>query len=291
MRNGIDMGLTVGSWQMADPRVQGVTLRPIVGGFELVFGLRVPIRAVDNVVRRASVAGARVTVRPDDGEPRILGFARPESPFDISSAFGGSTQSHDLYLYLQPGQLAALEMLRGTGDLAFEFAATGTGSDENGEQYVRGDWRHRVPRSDWIAQLRSAGTRDVLLLEVPIPLTGADDEWRAVAASLQRAEEQYRRGDYHSCIGSCRTAIEELGVYRFRDGEWIGKTLAPLASRPTRDAMDKTAREAAVYAVLRHYTHLAHHGPSEGGVPAYSRAEAHFLISLTAAAAARAQAG
>ena len=285
------MGLTVGSWQIADPRVQGVTLRPIIGGFELVFGLRVPIRAVQNVVRRVSVAGTRITVRLDDGEPRTLGFARPERPFDISSAFGGSTQSHDLYLYLQPGQLAALDMFRGTGDLAFEFAATGTGSDENGDQYVSGDWRHRVPRSDWIAQLVGAGAQDVLLLEVPIPLAGADDEWRAVAASLQRAEQQYRRGDYHSCVGSCRTVIEELGAYRFRDGDWIGNTLAPLASRSTRDNMDKAAREAAVYAVLRHYTHLSHHGPSEGGAPAYTRAEAQFLLSLTAAAAAHAQGG
>lgn len=45
------MGLTVGNWQIADPRVQSVTLRPIVGGFELIFGLRVAIRAVEHVVR------------------------------------------------------------------------------------------------------------------------------------------------------------------------------------------------------------------------------------------------
>lgn len=102
------MGLTIGSWQIADPWVQGVTLRPIVGGFELVFGLRVPIRAFENVVRRVSVAGCRITVRPDDGEPRVLGFARPERPFEISSVRGGATESHDLYLYLQPSQLAAL---------------------------------------------------------------------------------------------------------------------------------------------------------------------------------------
>ena len=285
------MGLTVGSWQIADSRVQGVTLRPMVGGFQLVFGLRVPIRAVENVVRQVSVSGARVTVRSDDGEPRNLGFARPETPFDISSTSGGSTESHDLYLYLQPGQLAALEALRGTDNLSFEFAACGTGFDENGPGYVLGDWRHRVSRSDWIGQLRAAGARDVLLVEVPIPLSGAVGEWRAVAASLQRAEEQYRNGDYHSCVGSCRTAIEELGKYRFRDTEWVRQALGPLGSRSTRDDMDKPSREAAVYAVLRHYTHLAHHGPSEGGALTYTRAEAQFLLSLTAAAATHARAG
>ena len=280
------MGLTIGSWQITDPWVQGVTLRPIVGGFELIFGLRIPIRAVDNAVRRVSVAGCRITVRPDDGEPRVLGFARPERPFEISSVRGGATESHDLYLYLQPGQLAALEALRGTGDLNFAFAASGTGLDENGEQYVYGDWRHRVPRSDWVGQLRTAGARDVLLLEVPIPLEGAVNEWRAIAESLQLAEEQYRSGDYRGCVASCRTAIEEFWTYRYGHSEWGNTTLEPLASRSTRLEMDKAAREAAVYAVLRHYTNQAHHGPGEGGVAEYTRAEAHLVMSLTAAAAA-----
>lgn len=285
------MGLTIGSWQIADPRVQSVTLCPMVGGFELIFGLRVPIRAVEAVVRRASIAGSRITVRSNDGEPLSLGFARPERPFELASTAAGSTESHDLYLYLQPGQLAALESVRGTGDLSFEFAASGTGSDEHGEQQVFGDWQHRVPRSDWIGQLRTAGVRDVLMLEVPIPLKHGTDDWRAIAEPLQRAEEQYRSGDYYSCVGSCRTAMEELGVYRYGDEEWAGRALGPLASRSTREDMDKAAREAAVYAVLRHYTHLAHHGPSEGGVFAYTRAEAQFLLGLTAAAAAHAQTG
>ena len=42
MANRINNKLTIGSWQIADPRVQSVTLRPMVGGFELIFGLRVP---------------------------------------------------------------------------------------------------------------------------------------------------------------------------------------------------------------------------------------------------------
>lgn len=285
------MGLTVGSRQIADPLVQAVTLRPTVGAFELIFGLRVRILAVGNVVRRVSVAGCRVSVHPDDGETRTLGFARPESPFEVSSTRGGVTESHDLYLYLQPSQLAALEALRGTGDLSFHFTASGTGFDENGEQYVLGDWRHRVPRSDWIRQLRAAGARDVMLLEVPIPLYGTVDQWRSVAESLQHAEDQFRNGDYRGCVGSCRTAMEEFWVYRYRHREWAGKALEPLASRSTRVGMDKAAREAAVYAALRHYTNQAHHGPAEGGVAEYTRAEAHFVMTLTAAAAADAQVG
>ena len=143
------------------------------------------------------------------------------------------------------------ETLRGTSDLTFDFVASGTGIDENGEQYANGHWRHHLSRSDWIEQLRNVGPREILLLEVPIPLEGTADGWRAIATGLQRAEEQYHSGDYHSCVGSCRTVLEELGIY----------------------------------------THLAQDGPSEGGVTAYTRAEAQFVISLTAAAAAHAQPG
>ena len=46
---GTDMALTVGSWQIADARVQGVTLRPLIGGYELVFGLDLAINAFRDV--------------------------------------------------------------------------------------------------------------------------------------------------------------------------------------------------------------------------------------------------
>ncbi len=67
------------------------------------------------------------------------------------------------------------ETLRGTSDLTFDFVASGTGIDENGEQYANGHWRHHLSRSDWIEQLRNVGPREILLLEVPIPLEGTAD--------------------------------------------------------------------------------------------------------------------
>ena len=284
------MGLTVGSWNIADAAVQGVTLRPLVGCYELVFGLKLAIRAHTDGVRRASIAGARITVTTSEGEARALGFARPEQPFEIACRSFSSTATPSLHLRLQPGQLAALETLRGTGDLSFELLASGNGADENGEQFVQGDWRVRVSRSDWIEQLRSAGARNVMLLEVPLPLGGDSDHWQEFETALGRAEELYRNGDYHGCIGACRTAAEELGLRRCGNGRWADRALDRLASAD-RKKMSKDEREAALYAVLRHYTHQAHHGPGEGGVPAYTRAEAQFVLSVTAAAAAHARAG
>ena len=190
---------------------------------------------------------------------------------------------------LQAGQLAALETLRGTGDLNFEFQASGTGTDKNGEQRVQGDWHIRVPRSDWLEQLRNAGARMVLLLEVPLPLANASDDWQNFATALRHAEELYRHGDCRGCIAECRTAIEELGLRRYGDDKWARKSFDHLASN--RRGMSKGDREMALCTVLQHYAHQAHHGPGKGGVPAYTRAEAQFVLSMTAAAAVNAQAG
>lgn len=145
------MGLTVGTWQIANAGVQGVTLRPVIGGYELVFGLDLAVNAFRDGVRRASIIGARVTVRTSEGESQVLGFARPEGPLEVVCRPFSSRETPSLHLYLHPGQLAALEMLRGTGDLSLEFLASGTGIDENGHQHVQGDWRIRLSRSDWIA--------------------------------------------------------------------------------------------------------------------------------------------
>ncbi|MEO9904329.1 MULTISPECIES: hypothetical protein [Alphaproteobacteria] len=281
------MRLTVGSRNIADTRIQGVTLRPLVGCFELIFGIYVTIHADESALREASITGARVTLTPSSGRTESLGFARPEGPFEIACKASVSTMTPGLHLILQPTQIAAIEALRGTGDLTFELLAVGTGIDEQGRHPVQDDWRVTVPRSDWINELRRAGARNVLLLEVPLPVGDMPEGWKDIAEGLQRAEDQYRNSDYHSCIGSCRTVIQELGYYRYQSEEWAGEPLGRIAS--DRKGMTKGEREAALWAVLRHYTHQAHHGPSEGGVPDYSRAEAHFILTLTAAAVAHAQ--
>lgn len=281
------MGLTIGSLVLAETRIQGVTLRPLVGGYELIFGLYVTIRAGAQSFRRASIHGARITVKGEGSGGCSLGFAWPEDPFEIIAGPHPSAMTPGLHLPLQPGQIAALEALRGTGDLTFELLMTGTGIDQNGEQRVQEDIRVVVPRSEWIKKLGDAGARNVLLLEVPLPLHPDSEAWEKIATNLQRAEQQYRGGDYHSCVGSCRPVIEELGHLRFGDEKWPAELLGRLATN--RNGMSKAEREASLWAVLRHYTHQAHHGLSEDGVAGYTRAEAQFVLTLTAAAVAHAQ--
>ena len=204
------MVLTIDSRVFADSRIQGVTLHPIVGACELRFGLLIVVGAdTGGGHRRAVVDGARVSVRADGNRRDDLGFACSDRRLEIEVLSHQDRYSPTLSLTLQPGQLAAIEKLRGVGDLHFDLEIMGTGYDRRGASPVQDSLRCHVPRSDWIEKLRAAEARDILLLEVPLPFPERSERWQRVADELLRAENRFRNGDYHACVGTCRTTVEE----------------------------------------------------------------------------------
>ena len=189
------MTLTVGSRRIAEGRIQGVALQRVVGAYELIFSLDLSVATGQTGLPRGSVLGARVAVTPDGGGPTGVGFARPERPVELvcMDFMGRSTPT--LHLYLQPNQVASLEALRAAGDLTFDLAFVGTGVDGHGDQQLHGMCSARVPRSEWLQTLRGAGARDVMLLEVPLPLVeDCPDRWKEVASSLRSAERTTATG-------------------------------------------------------------------------------------------------
>ena len=279
------MSLVVGSRQIADCRLQTVSLRPMVGGYEMIFALHLSVYPGEDGLLKATIDGARIAATPTHGSPQALGFARPEQPANIIRMPHTSTATPSLHLYLQPTQIAALETLRDKGDLTFDLSLSGSATDRDGRQYLGGNYTLRVPRSEWLQMLSDAGARNVLLLEVPLPVGHQSEDQSKLASQLLQAEQRFRDGDYHGCINSCRTAIEEIAHHIYGQ-PGLAAALDPLASH--RAKMTKSERLKALYAVLRHYTHQSHHGPSEGGEVSYTRSEAQFVLSLTAAALAHA---
>ncbi len=276
------MTLRIGGRHIGDGRVQSLSLRPVVGAFELIFHLHLSVQPGEGELPRASILGAGVVAKPSRGDPRRLGFARREQPIEVECRPHMSTSTPNIHISLQPGQVAALEELRAAGDLTLDLSLWGNAVDHQGESHFHGECSIRVPRSEWLQKLRDARARNVMLLEVPLPLDGVTDHWEEVASNLQRAEEYYRNGDYRGCISSCRIAIDELG--KLRDMNWTS-ALDRLATDRRKD-MNKSQREEAMFAVLRHYTHMAHHATGDGGANDYTRAEARFVLCVTAAATA-----
>lgn len=276
------MVLTADSWNFADARIQGVTLHPVVGAYELRFGLFIVVSANTGSEHcRAVIDGARVRMGSGDGHRDDLGFARSDRRLDIETGSHQQRTAATLSLQLQPRQLAAIERLRGTDDLYFELEVTGTGTGRTGAGPVQDVLRCHVPRSQWIERLRMAKARDILLLEVPLPFPEQSDRWRNISEELRRAERRLHDGDYHGCVSACRVIVEELGCEVFGRKDWDGPALGRLSSKDRRE-MPKSEREAAMLGTLRHYTNQAHHSPSEGGEVNYSRADAQHILTLVA---------
>ncbi|MDE0617224.1 MAG: hypothetical protein OXH87_06510 [Rhodospirillaceae bacterium] len=275
------MVLTIDSRIFAEAQVQGITLHPVIGAYELRFGLLISVSATPEGEHcRAVIDGARVRMGTGGRDRDDLGFARSDRQLEIMTGPHQHRTAQTLSLTLQPGQLASIEKTRGAGDVQFELEVMGSGTDQRGPSPVQEVLRRDVPRSEWIEKLRAARARDILLLEVPLPLPDRSVGWQNISNELMRAESQFRNGDYHACVSACRVIAEELGCQAFGCTGWAKSSLDRLSS--DRGGMSKREREMAMLGVLRHYTHLAHHGQSEGGEVSYSRADAQLILTLAA---------
>jgi hypothetical protein len=152
-------------------------------------------------------------------------------------------------------------------------------SDEQQSQY---EFSIHTPKSEWITRLKTAGFMDILLLEVPFPISGVPEHLETVQHALEEAQRHFMSAEYTACVASCRTAVQELGHYMFDDPKWSDGALKHL--NDDAKSMAKDDREKALFAVIRHYTHQAHHGNGEGGARYYTRSEARMILQMAAAA-------
>ena len=278
------MGITVGHWIIAETSPQTVILQGVVGAFELQFPIRVRLAPKGTSRCEATLFSARVKLQTDGRGEQDVGSAAPKIPVTLEPGKGLLTDCPVFHLPLSLSQITRIEELRNGTDLTFSLSASGRGIDGEYTHQVFDTWRFFVPQSDWILQLRNAGALDVLLVEVPMPLSEPNSELIGIKNSLVGAQRQFVLGNYSACVSSCRLVLDELGNKSYGE-KWAGPALARLCA--DRDKMGKVEREIAIGAVVRHYTHPAHHSESDGGGANYDQSEAKFLLTLTAAIVAK----
>jgi hypothetical protein len=279
------MSITVGSRTTAEPKIGSVALRRLLGAYELVFPLDIRVSAEDGQPRVLIIAGANVVVRASAGGCP-LGFARPQFPIRLVPVKYETSQNAILALTLAPAQIEALEDLRSGGDLDFDLTAMCEADDKQNRHQVQEQLRVTVPQSAWIAQLRSAGALNILLLEIPMIIDPPSAIAKAAQSDLVTAQRHFLSGEYESCASYCRRAMEKLGEQAY-GAEWWSSIWSDLSNKTNRELMTKEKREQATIATIRHYTHLAVHPEKDGERSQFSRSDAKFILSLTAAAAAR----
>jgi hypothetical protein len=270
------MAISSNGYKFADEKSITVSLREMVGGYELVFAVTGTTDPQKETAHWLVVHSGRVSVRSNLGQ-RELGTALPGMPTTIRQYSNPGYFSLELKLPVQPSQLAALEDHRNGGNLDFDITIAGIGGAKHPSDAPEYPiLRMQVAQSAWIAQLASANAKNILLLEVAMPIAGAAPKRKAIFGHIQHAQKLFVDGLYSECVGECRKAIEEME-------EGTASTLwASLASRQDREAMEKTDRLRAIFGTVHLYTHLAAHSASRGGISNYTRADAKLLLVLVA---------
>jgi hypothetical protein len=271
------MPITSQSQGLAEEKLLAVQLRPLVGAYELVFVFGGTIYAHQTAAKYwLTIHSVRITAQSRLGQ-RAIGTAILGMPVTIDQKTQPRHLGLEIVLPLHPSQLMALEDHRNSGDLDFELnliGYSGIGAfshDYKQEQVIRA----HVDESAWVAQLKSANALNILLLEIPMPMTGASPKQKAVFEHIRHAQRLFCDGHYTECVGECRKAFEELS--QGKPQIW-----AMLADKNAREGMGKDERTRAILSLMHHYTQIAAHSASRGGISDYDRADAKFLLSLVA---------
>lgn len=277
------MSLTVSGQTMADVQIINISLRPIVGAYELLFMLSgisivMPNRAQANQYWMA-VHSAEVTVTPTNGNKLTLGTARPNQPLRIQLGEHQMRIQAELKLMLYPHQLSSIEEQRNNGDLHFEMAVNGEGGFGSNRYTTHDAFSKPLPRSDWIAYLRSARVLDIMLIEVPMPITDVPSNVLKMAEHLKLAQKLFVEGNYSQSVAECRHVIELVRGGSLDQPPWTD-LLKMLTTKEQREVMTKEQRESVIYAAVRHYTHNAHHPGAVSGTDQFSRSEAKLALTL-----------
>ena len=267
------MDLNVNFTSIGILHAQGVSLDRMIGGYELIFNLGGDARGEAGSSRWLAIHSARVRLTTSGGQPLSLGVARPDKPLRFVQGPNGHGINATVRLQLQPHQMEQIEDVRAEGDLRFDLSFAGDGGDRTSPSPFQDVEPFTIAQSDWIKQLAAAGVLDVLLIEIPVPIVGATAQQRTISEGFRSAQRHFVDRRYRDTVADCRLVMEAIGVEP--------SALAPLAGR--WKALDKDAREAAMFAAVHFCMNPAHHLNAAGEVQRYDRDEAKLMLTLTAA--------
>jgi hypothetical protein len=139
----------------------------------------------------------------------------------------------------------------------------------------------QIPQSVWVTQVvNTSGYDQIRLVEFPsIDKTQHPDMANAYTA-LDRAQGYFKRGDYDTAVGDCRTALEpfwhRLKKQRKENGELINSKTTEQWAECVGEATVTWLQE--VLKASWEVTHKRHHSHRSGH---YSRLDAQMILAIT----------
>ena len=277
------MGIHYESTVIGEVRSAGISGRAGVGMSELRFSLAWNLFPKRDHVYTVFGTSAWVSVAPD-GETNAtpLGQAMPESAWCEESRDGVPYDRVLMYrLSLPSSQLMVLEQLRQGRGLAFELDVRGNTYGPGGVRQLNETLRVAVNVSEWARVLKDAGSADVLLVGVHLPMNRPDHRSRAALDLVRKANEHLVHGHYTAAVAECRRAIESL----WKSANLTVKARAArklLATMNEQISMTRRDRELALGEAIRNFTNVAHHVGADAEPEIFGRLDAAMAVAATA---------
>lgn len=267
----------------------GMTSQKAIGGWLLRFSLTFEPRPIPKSsffnFEADGVYDLRVHVSVSAGasEPLFLGVAhcRQQRFFQVNDM--AQRQGHLFDLSLLEGQLAAIEAIRGTGGVTFQFDVFAQGSGSLNALPMETSLRHEFNLSEWSRRLAEMGVAEYLCIPMQLPQPAAGDPHEPAIKHLRRAQEAMLRGDWRAAVASCRESLDLLTALQERAFASSNLTTQSVIQSfgTRRKQMSREERLVFLRVAAVQLTHLAHH-PTESPRDVLSREDASLVLAACA---------
>lgn len=241
--------------------------REAAGGYGFVFSVRGGRQACQNKMVIFDI-GLSISL-PDPARPLVTSV--PASTRIIQCHNFSNREQVDFEAVLTREQVNALEEYRQEKDLKLNFglkALTASG-DELLSSFDFTD--ATIAREQWLGALKSAGYRNTLIFEIPLPTTAG-----GLMALFTKAQEFIETGHYKDAVMQCRRIVEQVQL--IRGDKKLSSDANAKAHTHGRKDMTAIERLLSLREQLKNICQLGAHG-TEG----FTRSQAKAVLGMTMA--------
>ncbi len=186
-------------------------------------------------------------------------------------SFANNSEQIHFECVLTKGQVNAIEDYRLEGDLKLNVGlrALTTSSDGLLTSFDVADVV--VPREHWLNALKSAGFRQTLLFEVPLPAVSEE-----LSGLMGKAQEFIETDHYKDAVIQCRHIIEQ--IEKVRDDKRQSSAANAKAHSKERQDMSSIERLLSLREQLKNVCQLGAHGSEN-----FTRSQAKAVLAMTMA--------
>ena len=245
-----------------------VSGREAAGGYAFSFTLRGSRQACNAPV---SIFDINLSLSLSNPVRPLLTAVPSSAQVVQCQSFANNSEQIHFECVLTKGQVNAIEDYRLEGDLKLNVGlrALTTSSDGLLTSFDVADVV--VPREHWLNALKSAGFRQTLLFEVPLPAVSEE-----LSGLMGKAQEFIQTGHYKDAVMQCRHIIEQ--IEKVRDDKRQSSAANAKAHSKERQDMSSIERLLSVREQLKNVCQLGAHGNEF-----FTRSQAKTVLAMTVA--------